>query len=102
MAVGSNLEQWEADLQGLGRLPPNWDGYSAPPINPDIIAAARAFLGALAPNLAGRPGVVPMSTGNLQLEWHEGPKILEMEFESPQTIRYLRWHPEQGVEEEDT
>jgi hypothetical protein len=43
-----------------------------------------------------------MSTGNLQFEWHQGKKVLELEFESADTIRFLQWHPEQNVEEEDT
>jgi len=43
-----------------------------------------------------------MSPGNLQLEWHHGSKILELEFESPLIIRFLQWHPDAMVEEEDT
>ena len=43
-----------------------------------------------------------MSNGTLQLEWHDGPKSLELEFESPSSIRYLQWHPEQGIEAEDS
>ena len=43
-----------------------------------------------------------MSNGTLQLEWHDGTKSLELKFESPSSIRYLLWHPENGVEEEPT
>jgi hypothetical protein len=93
-ATSSSLDQ-------LGELKPNWDGYGAPAIRSDIIAAAKRFIAALPANLIDRPRVVPMSTGNLQFEWHDRSKILELEFETPESIHYLRWHPESGVEEEN-
>ena len=89
-------------LDSLGALAPNWDGYGAPVIDPAVIEAARSFIARLPEGLVSRPQVVPMSNGTLQLEWHDGPKSLELEFESPSSIRYLQWHPEQGVEEEDS
>ena len=91
-----------ADLDGLSRLPANWDGYGAPTIHAGIVAAARTFIKLLPRNIAFRPSVVPMSTGNLQFEWHEGRKVLELEFETAETIRYLQWHSETGVQEEDS
>lgn len=42
-----------------------------------------------------------MRKGNLQLEWHCGPRTLELEIESPTTIHYLKFHPEAAIEEED-
>ena len=48
------------------------------------------------------PRVVPLSSGALQLEWHDGPKSLELEFESPDSIRYLQWDPQVEVEREDS
>jgi hypothetical protein len=92
----------ENELTRLSLLPRNWDGYGAPSIDPRIIAAAREFIKALPENLVPRPRVVPMSTGNLQFEWHQGSKILELELQTPQTIHFLQWHPEAGVEEEAT
>ena len=89
-------------LEELATLKPGWDGYGAPAIRRDIIDAVKAFVRALPESLAYRPRVVPMSTGNLQLEWHHGSKILELEFESPKLIHFLQWHPEAGLEEEDT
>jgi hypothetical protein len=91
-----------ADLDELSRLQPNWDGYGAPVIDPAVIAAARSFVGRLPENLVYRPRVVPTSGGGLQLEWHHGSKILELEFESPRAIHFLQWHPDAGVEEEAT
>ena len=41
-----------------------------------------------------------MTEGRLQLEWHNGQRSLEFEFEDDTAIRYLKWDPRQGVEEE--
>jgi hypothetical protein len=73
----------QAAIESLRALAPNWDGYGAPAIDADVIEAAKAFIAKLAENVASRPLVVPMSNGTLQLEWHDGPKSLELEFESP-------------------
>ena len=43
----------------LAALPPNWDRYAAPRIDPAIIAAATKFVRALPENIAYRPRVVP-------------------------------------------
>ena len=104
LIVGPDAPDWsggvQADIRALGDLEPNWDGYGAPAIDPAVLAAAEAFVGKLPGILAPRPRVVPMSNGTLQLEWHAGPKSWELEFESPHSIRYLQWNPDEGVEEE--
>ncbi len=92
----------QMDLDALSSLAPNWDGYGAPVIDPKIIQAAKQFIATLPDNLAFRPRIVPTSNGSLQMEWHEGPKTLELEFESPRSIRYLQWNPPKGEEDEDT
>ena len=94
-------EHIDRELNRLARLLPNWDAEGAQPIAPEIIAAARRFADQLPKHLAPVPAVVPMSKGNLQFEWHDGPRSLELEFETPNTIHYLKWHPEEGLEEED-
>ena len=73
-------------------------------MNPRIIAAAREFISTLPRSIKAKakiPAVVPMRKGNLQFEWHDGPKTLELEIESPGTIHYLKWHSEAGIEEEE-
>ena len=82
-------------------LKPNWDGYGAPVIDCNIIESAKRFVRALPESIAYRPRVVPMSSGSLQLEWHEGSKILEAGFETKDHIHFLQWHPETGTETED-
>ena len=69
-------------------------------IDPEIVEAARQFVSSLSEDIASPPAVVPMPKGNLQFEWHEGPRTLELEIENPTTIHYLKWHPEEGTEEE--
>jgi hypothetical protein len=41
-------------LDDLARLNPNWDGYGAPAIDPNIIGAARKFIQALPETLVLR------------------------------------------------
>jgi hypothetical protein len=106
LAVGVHdsgfVEEVQSALDSLRALAPNWDGYGAPPIDPAVIDAAKMFVANLPDKQSPRPRVVPMSNGTLQLEWHHGSKSLELEFESASSIRYLQWHPEQQIEEEDS
>lgn len=88
------------ELERLSCLPANWDAQGALPIDAAIIAAARSFVDDLPDKLIGPSAVVPMAKGNLQFEWHDGPRSLELEFEHPNMIHYLKWNPEEDVEEE--
>ena len=88
------------ELDRLADLQPNWDAEGASRIDPSIIALARSFAAAVDPNLSDPPKVVPMAKGNLQFEWNDGGRTLELEFELPQTVHYLRWDTEEDVEDE--
>ena len=73
-------------------------------MKPEIIEAARELISALPGSIKAKvkvPAVVPMRKGNLQFEWHDGPKTLELEIENPAIIHYLKWHSEAGIEEEE-
>ncbi len=92
------------ELHRLASLQENWDSQGARSIDPQIIAAAAEFVSTLPSRLKSRisaPAVVPMRKGNLQFEWHDGPRTLELEVEDPLTIHYLKWHSEAGIEEEE-
>ncbi len=91
----------EQELDRLASLPANWDREGAPPIDPAIILVARHFIARLPPNIAPIPAVVPSAAGNLQFEWSTGRRSLELEIESPSTIHYLKWDPNEEIEEED-
>jgi hypothetical protein len=92
----------DAEFERLRGLAANWNGYGAPAIDGALIDAARAFVAALPADLAFHPVVVPMSAGNLQFEWHEGQRSLELEVEDPRTIHFLKWDPFKQVEDEGT
>jgi hypothetical protein len=104
--LGVTAPVWAAQVENaldrLAAYKPNWDGYGAPAIRQEVIEAARTFARALPADLPRPPRVVPMSPGNLQFEWHDGPKVLELEFEDPNTVRFLQWDPAVGLEEEGT
>ena len=91
-----------AKLDELAKLPENWDSYGGHALDANILAAARNFIKSLPDSVAIRPRVVPMSAGNLQFEWHHGPRILEFEIETAHVIHYLQWDPQGGIEVEDT
>jgi hypothetical protein len=101
---GYYTEDFEAsinrELDRLAGLPKNWDSEGAPKIDPAIISAARTFVGRLPANIAKVPAVVPIADGSLQFEWNAGSRSLELEIADPKTIHYLKWFPEEGIEEE--
>jgi len=91
----------EQELDRLASLPANRDREGAPRIDPAINRAARDFIARLPLKVAPIPAVVPSAAGNLQFEWNSGRRSLELEIENPATIRYLKWDPNEEVEEED-
>ncbi len=103
IAVWENVEK----LRGYAA---NWDGYGAPPFTNEMLEAVKTFLTHLPEDLllypfmeadCLLPAVVPMSDGAIQLEWHVGSRVLELEFETPSTIHYLKWWPQESIEEEE-
>jgi len=108
----NQITWWEANgmirrqLQQLTLLADNWDGDGALAVDLEIIEAARILLGSLPRKLRDDPEllplVTPMRTGNLQFEWHRGPKILELEIETPSQIHFLRWSTVDRIENEGT
>jgi hypothetical protein len=106
LQVGRQLEiqsqiMGHASLNKLGELRRDWNGYGAPPIDPEIIAKASEFINNFGAEFQGAPQVVPMTKGRLQFEWHRGNRSLEIEFEDSQTLHYLKWDSDQGLEDED-
>ena len=97
-------------LNRLAALRAGWDAEAAPPICRRILLAAREFVSRLPgriKNSIPAPAVVPMARGadrpsNLQFEWDDGRRSLELEIETPSSMHYLKWAPDEGVEEEDS
>ena len=98
-----------SELNRIAALKPNWDAEDARPISTEIVMAARKLVSRLPNDLketVGIPAVVPMArgserSGNLQFEWDDGTRSLELEVENPTMVHFLQWHPEQGIERED-
>jgi hypothetical protein len=88
-------------LDELRGLRAGWNGYGAEPIDPAIIDAARRLTEQLPAGVIDAPRVVPMTRGRLQLEWHHGNRSLELEFEDPARIHYLKWDSDLGIEDEE-
>ena len=100
-------------IRRLADLDDNWDGYGAEPIAPAMIAAVRDFLDRLDKvhgDLTLKPGtetecltphIAASASGSVQLEWQHAGRSLELEFETPSEIRYLKWWPGHEVADEE-
>lgn len=100
-------------LKRIADLGDNWDGYGAKPITPAMVAAVRRFVDRLHgthDDLTVKPGtetacltphLAASSSGTVQLEWQYGGRSLELEFETPTEIRYLKWWPDHEVADEE-
>ena len=89
------------ELERLKDLPAGWDRAHAERIDPQIIDTAQEFVRWLPDALPRLPQVVPMTRSRLQLEWHHIGRSLEIEFESPTQVHFLKWDPRDGTEQED-
>jgi len=88
-------------IRELGQLKENWDSEGAPRLDRKILQAAAEFVDSLPGHIAPRPMIVPLSSGGLQFEWHNGEQSLELELENPREVRYLKWNPSDSVEDEE-
>jgi hypothetical protein len=88
-------------LDALKLLPENWDTYGAPCIDLKIIDAAKTMAKKIASLTNDCPDVIPTSLGGVQLEWDRMGKGLELEFETPSRVRFLKWDPSHDAVEED-
>jgi hypothetical protein len=85
----------DAQLQAMGVLEENWDGYGAAPPQGAVVELARAFVGlieALLQRRAGTPGVVhvsPTRTGGVLVEWEDAIMQHEVEINSDQSFAFL-------------
>ncbi len=90
------------DVTALLQLPEGWNSYAARPID---VRATDATLGLLSatmqPNTPG-PAVVPMSRGDIQLEWHLGGMDIEVVVPAQGPARVWYEDVRSGVEREFT
>lgn len=89
------------EIQSLHDVKDDWKKFGIDPINEHSIAVAIDFVRSIDTPLLVRPKVVPMTKGRFQLEWHRGPRSLEIEFETPSLAHYLKWDSSSKIQEED-
>ncbi len=81
------VEPSVARLNALLKLPDNWDGEGAEPVNPRVVSPLMTLLVNAANESPTRdipvPGIVPTVHGGLQVEWHFDGLELEIEAASP-------------------
>jgi len=67
------------EMNDLLNLRAGWDSYGAHAVSADAVAATIRFLGLVMQEESRMPFIVPMSSGNIQLEWHSGGVDIEVE-----------------------
>lgn len=83
-------------------LKPNWDGYGADPIQPEVIEVAKEFVGVLHA-LLGRGGdeagmfVTPGRDGGVVVEWEDANSEYEMNFDPDGAMEFLEENKLTGV-----
>jgi hypothetical protein len=95
-----NAVLWELDE--LAQALPSCPAAAPDAVDADVLAGAREFVQALFEELPGRPRVVVLESGKIQLVWYRGLASLEMEFTSPRTICFSKLSSEAGIVEEGT
>lgn len=95
--MDSIIDKCLQELEDLKKLPHDWaKPDDCATINPDIISSAKSFVKSYKNYLLLKPMVVPMLSGNVQLEFHKSnnidgdSSILELEFITPKKIHYLK------------
>jgi hypothetical protein len=74
-------------MDDLLQLPEDWDSYGARPIDARAVDAALRLLRATMQPNTPLPSVVPMSRGDVQLEWHVRGLDIEIVVPAQGTIR---------------
>ena len=72
------LARLVADTDSLLRLPPDWNSHHAAPVPPDAAATALDIVVRALLEGAPYPHITPLSSGGLQIEWHEADLEIEV------------------------
>lgn len=87
-------------LNDFLRLPEDWDGYGAKPVNPRcVLEALRLVLDIIRADTPA-PSFVPLALGGIQFEWHENGIDLEVEVRSPSELLVYCLDSQTGSEHE--
>ena len=67
-----------AEANTLLQLPPGWNSHNAAPVPPDAAATALDIVVRALLDGAPYPQITPLSSGGLQIEWHEPDMEIEV------------------------
>lgn len=67
-----------ADANALLKLAPGWNSHNAAPVPPDAAATVLDIVVRALFNGAPYPHITPLSSGGLQIEWHEPDLEIEV------------------------
>lgn len=74
----------------LTNLPAGWDGYNAPAVSFDTAWFTLHMLQSLCMDMDIEPQVIPGSSGDLQVEWHEETSSVELHVRRPNEVHAWR------------
>lgn len=90
-----------AEIDTVGKLPENWDGYGSAAPDPIAVQSAKLLI-ALNPQLfqsAFRPEISADGEGRIIVEWYHQPKTLALFVGAEETIVVHSWGPSDTTED---
>jgi len=99
---GTGMTKLTEQLDLMLTLKPNWDGYNADPIKPEVIEVAKEFVGVLLA-LLGRGAdetgmyVAPGRDGGAMVGWEDADAEFEMNFDPDGALEFLEENKLTGV-----
>lgn len=88
-------------LSAIQSLPPGWDSYGAPIVDPRVLNAAGDLLTCLSmAEPLEKPHINPTRSGGVQFEWESGSRYFELELVGERAATWLYQDQAAGIEEE--
>ena len=91
-----------ADANALLQLPPGWNSHYAAPVPPDAAATALDIVVRTLLKGAPYPHITPLSSGGLQIEWHESDAEIEAAVDREGVVTVWCKDSQNGTEAEFT
>lgn len=88
------------DIDALLRLPPGWNSHNAAPVPPDAAATALDIVVRALLEGAPYPHITPLSSGGLQVEWHEPDLEIEVAIDHEGVVTVWSNDAQTGTETE--
>lgn len=88
--LSDNSASWRlpvlSRLEELVRLEPGWDGYRGVPVSFENAAFALQILDLICSDEVPAPQIVPGSSGDIQIEWHNMAGDVELHIRAPNDV----------------